>query len=105
MKQPLLEGLYREVERKKEEVSIALSDATHPVFKAHFPSNPLLPGFMHLELIEELFALEIQGIKTAKFKQKVLPNEIITYKKNDNAIKVYNRQNKEVATFSFTLSA
>ena len=95
----LLDGLYTIVEKSSDTGVVALSDANHPVFEAHFPQNPILPGFVHLEIIEELFDIQITGIKKAKYSALVLPSQRVHYLKNDKKI-VVTCQDKEVASFN-----
>ncbi len=45
---------------------ITLSDENHPIFKAHFPSKPILPGFIHFEIVADIFELDITTIKKSK---------------------------------------
>lgn len=84
----LLDGLYEVLKRSETEAIVKLSDASHPVFKAHFPQNPILPGFVHLDIIEDVFDLEITSIKKVKYSALVLPQEELTYLKESNNIKV-----------------
>ena len=95
----LLDGLYSVLESSNDEVSVLLSDASHPVFQAHFPLNPILPGFVHLEIISDVFNLEIKGVKKAKYMELVLPSQKVKYIKNANKI-VATCNNKDVASFS-----
>lgn len=80
-------------------LEIKLADERHSVFQAHFPSNPILPGFVHLEIIEEFFELQLEGIKKAKFSAMVHPSQTLHYIKNGNKIVVTCRD-KEVASFN-----
>ena len=84
----LLDGLYEVLKRSETEAIVKLTDASHPVFKAHFPQNPILPGFVHLDIIEDVFDLEITSIKQVKYSALVLPQEELTYLKESNNIKV-----------------
>jgi len=95
----LLDELYEIKSRSESEGSVVLSDAEHPVFKAHFPNNPILPGFVHLEIITELFDLKIDVIKKAKFSGFVKPLECLQYVKNGNRVRVFCAGN-EVAQFN-----
>ncbi len=76
----LTEGLYEVITQSEEEVVILLSDASHKIFKAHFEGMPLLPGFLQIDIIAEVLNKEIEAITSAKFVQKVLPLEQLTYK-------------------------
>jgi 3-hydroxyacyl-[acyl-carrier-protein] dehydratase len=95
----LLDGLYTIVEKSSQKGTVLLSDASHPIFEAHFPSNPILPGFVHLEIIEELFDIQITGIKKAKYSALVLPSERLDYIKENKKV-VVTCNNKEVASFN-----
>jgi 3-hydroxyacyl-[acyl-carrier-protein] dehydratase len=72
-------GLYRIIDKSEERVEIELSDASHPVFKAHFEGMPLLPGFLQMDIIAEILGEEIDEVTSAKFVHKVLPNERLHY--------------------------
>ena len=95
----LLDGLYTVLDVSEREGNILLSDENHPVFKAHFPSRPILPGFVHLEIISDIFKLEIKGVKKAKFTNLVLPSQTLQYIKNANKITV-TCDTKDVASFN-----
>jgi len=78
---------------------ITLCDETHPVFKAHFPTKPILPGFMNFDIVEKLFDFKITTIKKAKFLKIVTPNQTLTYERNKNSFKV-SCKDEVVASFS-----
>lgn len=95
----MIEGLYKIIEESSSEVVIELSDASHPIFQAHFPGNPILPGFVHLEIISKVFSIEITGVKKAKFTSVVLPQERVVYAKDGQKFKVTGAS-KDIASFS-----
>jgi len=90
----LSEGLYSVIRQSEEEVVVVLSDASHKIFKAHFEGMPLLPGFLQIDIIAEVLEKEILAITSAKFVQKLLPNETLVYRvaptKNGVRIKLSN---------------
>jgi len=94
-----LDGLYSVENLSETEATVLLSDETHPVFKAHFPSQPILPGFVHLEIISNIFKMNIQGVKKAKYMGLVLPSQRVKYIKKSNKIRV-TCNDKDVASFS-----
>lgn len=75
----LSKGLYSVISQSDESVEIILSDASHPIFKAHFEGMPLLPGFLQIDIVAEILGKEIDAISSAKFVQKILPDEKLTY--------------------------
>ena len=75
----LSKGLYRVISQSDESVEIKLTDALHPIFKAHFEGMPLLPGFLQIDMVAEILDKEVDAITSAKFVQKVLPEERLTY--------------------------
>lgn len=81
---------------------IKLSDENHPIFKAHFPKNPILPGFLQIDISQYLFKLDIKKIKKAKFLQIIKPNEILDIKlqKDKNKI-LFFKDEKKVSEFTY----
>ena len=84
----LLDGLYSVISVDETEAKVLLSDENHPVFKAHFPSKPILPGFVHLEIISDVIDTEITGVKKAKYNSLVLPSQTLKYIKNTLSSKI-----------------
>jgi 3-hydroxyacyl-[acyl-carrier-protein] dehydratase len=99
MKNTLIENIYTLISQDDNSALVLLSDETHPIFKAHFPTQPILPGFIHFEIISELFDMDITTIKKAKFLKPVLPNQTLKYEKNGTKFKVIC-EDKEIAGFS-----
>lgn len=99
----LTSGLYRIVKKSEESVEIELSDASHPIFKAHFEGMPLLPGFLQIDIIAEILGREIDEITSAKFVHKVLPKEgllyTITPTKSGVRVKLGNNSNQLCGDF------
>ena len=91
----LTKSLYRVIEKDENSATVLLADASHEVFKAHFEGMPLLPGFLQIDMIAEILDKEIEAINSAKFVQKILPNEqihyVITPSKNGVRVKLYNQ--------------
>ena len=84
----LIKDLYSIDLVSEDKAIITLCDETHPVFKAHFPTNPILPGFMNFDIVEKLFNIKITTIKKAKFLKTIEPNQTITYEREKNRFKV-----------------
>lgn len=102
-----LNSLYSVVsnfEDKKYEVKLA--DESHPIFQAHFPNNPLLPGFCHIEIISDITKHQMLKIKQLKLSLKSLPNELIIYElesksPNKQKVKIKNELGKTIGTFTY----
>jgi len=95
----MFEGLYEVISKSENEAVIKLSDKKHPIFKAHFPMHPVLPGFTHFEIVSNIFNMEITSIKKAKFMAIIKPKEMLRYEKKSNKFRVF-RESEEVASFS-----
>lgn len=95
----LKKDLYTVNYQDEQKSVITLCDKNHPLFKAHFPTMPILPGFMNFDIVESLFDIKITTVKKAKFLKTIEPNQTITYEKNKNNFKVFC-EDEVVASFS-----
>jgi len=82
----LLSGLYTILMQNDEEILIELASKSHPIFKAHFPTHPLLPGFTIIDIVAEILNHKIIYIKQSKFIGQLLPNDklLCRFKHNEN---------------------
>lgn len=85
----ILDRLYKIMYKDSDKVVINLCDAEHPIFKAHFPTEPILPGFIHFEIVEREFNMNIQTIKKAKFTKIIRPMDSLEYIKKNNKFEVF----------------
>ena len=85
----MLDKLYTVIFQDNDKVIIDLCDANHPIFKAHFPSEPILPGFIHFEIVSTLFNIDIQTIKKAKFTKIIRPMDRLEYLRKNNKFEVF----------------
>ncbi len=95
----LTDKLYRVEFKDDTRAVIRLSDENHPLFKAHFPTKPIMPGFINFEIVADVFDMEITTIKKAKFLKIVTPNQILVYERNANKFKVFC-EDEEIANFT-----
>ena len=95
----LIKDLYFLEFKDDTKVIIKLADENHPVFKAHFPTNPIMPGFVNFDIVAEVFDLKITTIKKAKFLKTVKPNQTLIYTRENNKFKVVC-ENEDIASFS-----
>lgn len=75
----LLENLFEILEKSENYYKIQLATKEHPVFKAHFPQNEILPGFMQIDIIANILNHKISSISKAKFLSIIKPKDIIEY--------------------------
>ena len=102
----LSKNLYTHRKLSENSWEVIMADETHPVFKAHFEGNPLLPAFLQIDIFSEILNKKLLSIDKSKFKLPILPNDIIVYKivkKVDNNYKIEIFKN-EVSTTEFKVS-
>lgn len=87
----LSKNLYTVKQIDEESWAVHLTDAAHPVFKAHFEGNPLLPAFLQIDIMGEILEKTLIAIGRCKFKHPILPSDEIVYKvvsKVENTYKI-----------------
>lgn len=85
------------------EIEVLFADKSHEIFKAHFPDNSLLPGFLQIDIISEILSIDVVEVKKAKFLQAILPEDKVTYfvKIKDKTFNVkIEKENKKCSEFS-----
>ncbi|MDO9209109.1 MAG: hypothetical protein Q8R86_00855 [Sulfuricurvum sp.] len=85
----LTNQLYTLIKKEENQALIILGDETHPIFKAHFEGNPLLPAFLQVDIVSEIFGLNITGISRSKFMEPLKPLDevMIRFEKRPSGIK------------------
>lgn len=80
MKSRFLVGdFYSVVSRCTEHLCIKFSTADHIVFKAHFPTYPVVPGFLLIDIFAYEYDVNVLEVVVAQFKNMVTPGEVIIY--------------------------
>ena len=87
----LLIDTVEEIEYGKRAVAKKSVTYAEPYFAAHFPGEPVMPGVLIIEALAQTGAVAIlglegnrgktayfAGINSAKFKQKVVPGDVLT---------------------------
>ena len=69
--------LERTTEKNLEITIIKFASQKHPIFQAHFPSNPLLPAFLLIDILAEIQGDSIQKIVKSKFISPILPHDTV----------------------------
>lgn len=91
-------GLYTVLKQDLEQVTIQLTAENHPIFQAHFPGQPILPGFALIDILSEVLDDTVVYIRYSKFIVHLLPNDIILCKiktdKNRRSIKIFKNTQK-----------
>jgi 3-hydroxyacyl-[acyl-carrier-protein] dehydratase len=97
--------IYNIEDKSADKITIRLTDENDPIFQAHFPNNPLLPGFCHIEILSEILFDEIKKVSLLKLRKKTLPKEVISYnittKENQRKIKILDVNNQLIGTISY----
>lgn len=102
----LSKNLYTYKELSTDSWEVTMADETHPVFKAHFEGNPLLPAFLQIDIMGELLNKKLLSIDKSKFKLPILPNDVIVYKivkkvENNYKVEIYK---DNISTTEFKVS-
>ncbi len=99
--QKLTKDFYSYKKLDEQSWEVKFTDASHPVFKAHFEGNPLVPAFLQIDIFGEMVAKELTKIERCKFKLPILPNDTVIYRvvkavESKYRIKIY-KDEKEVS--------
>ena len=101
----MTKNLYTILSSTPDCVKIQLSKEDHPIFKAHFPNNPILPGFLQIDIISEILEDTITTINKSKFISHISPQDIIEYKiitKSENKkIITIIKDTKKISEFTY----
>lgn len=94
----LLNKLYMIIESGDSEIKVKFANKEHPIFKAHFPKNPILPGFLQIDIIADILNDKITKIKYCKFIQSIYPLDEVIYSiktiDNQKSILVFKNSKK-----------
>lgn len=93
----ILNDFYTLTCQEKTRFCVKLSDASHPIFQAHFPTNPIVPGFVLVDMSAEILGIEIVKIKKAKFLKNIAPLSVLwfEYQSNEKTLKIRVSQNEQ----------
>ena len=93
----ILNDFYTITAHDEPRFCVKLCDASHPIFKAHFPTNPIVPGFILLDLSAEILGVEIVKIKKTKFLKNIAPLSVLWFEvqTNEKVLKIRVTQNEE----------
>lgn len=96
----LTEQLYTHVIQAENRVKIILADESHPVFKAHFEGNPLLPAFLQVDIAAEILGIRVKGITRSKFMEPLLPHDelVLEHEERLGKIRVRWMKNDKMAS-------
>lgn len=90
----LTQNLYFLTSSSSNIYKITLANEEHPVFKAHFPSNPILPGFLQIDIAQKLLNTTFKKIKKAKFLNILRPNDKVQYEIKEKKILIHSNEKK-----------
>ncbi|PRM88230.1 hypothetical protein CJ671_09305 [Aliarcobacter cryaerophilus] len=92
----------------EKEITVLLTNKTHPFFKAHFPNNEILAGFLQIDIVADILKHNIKKINKAKFLSIIKPDDIVKYcisSKDNTSYKIIikNKENKKISEFSYEI--
>jgi len=93
----ILNNFYTLTCKDETRFCVRLSDASHPIFQAHFPTNPIVPGFVLVDMSAEILGIEIVKIKKTKFLKNIAPLSVLwfEYQTNEKTLKIRVSQNEQ----------
>lgn len=91
------DDLYTIINKNEKSIEILLSNEKHPIFCAHFPNMPILPGFLQIDIAQELFNIKIKKIKKTKFLNIIKPNNQIIFSQIKNKILIKDLEDKKIS--------
>lgn len=80
----LLNNLYEIVDHAADVYTVRFR-AEHPIFAAHFPGHPIVPGACLIQIAEELSSqslgqpVRFTALRNLKFRHPVTPDQEVTY--------------------------
>ncbi|MGM0533482.1 MAG: 3-hydroxyacyl-ACP dehydratase [Campylobacterota bacterium] len=95
--------MHKQQQDNNNEYTLAFADASHPVFQAHFPSYPLLPGYLQIDIAAHLLQQEIATIHYAKFSKPIFPRDEVVFVIKEKAKRFFvttYKDNSKCAEFS-----
>ena len=96
--------IYHIIAVEEERVELKLAGENHPLFRAHFPGNPILPGFAQIEIIAKIRQDEVVRVSHGKFISHLFPNDTIIYhiRQEDGITKIkVTRDGKKVSEIRY----
>jgi len=93
----ILNNFYTLTCKDETRFCVRLSDASHPIFQAHFPTNPIVPGFVLVDMSAEILGIEIVKIKKTKFLKNIAPLSVLWFdtQTNEKTLKIRVSQNEQ----------
>ena len=96
----LLDNLYTLLETTQNSYKIQICNEHHPVFKAHFPTMPILPAFLQIDIAQELLNTSFIKLKKSKFINPVKPNTILDYTYQNNKV-IIKSNSLKISEFTY----
>lgn len=91
-----IKDLFQIIETNDYIFKLQFANSTHFVFKSHFPTNHILPGFLQIDIAQILYKKKFKKIKKVKFINIIKPEDIIEYRHDPikNKIIIFKQTNK-----------
>ncbi len=75
----MIDDFYTILDQNSTQITVRFSDKRHQLFLAHFPANPIVAGFLQLEIIANILNHKIKKINYIKFLKTIKPLDIVVY--------------------------
>lgn len=93
----ILTDFYTLIYQKETSFRIIFANENHPIFKAHFPTNAIVPGFILLDISAEVLGIEVIKIIKVKFLKNIAPLSALWFDihTHEKKLKIRVTQNKQ----------
>lgn len=91
----MFDNFYTLLNKEKDFFEVKLACDNHEIFKAHFPGNPIVPGFVLFEICSCVRKDEIKKITKAKFFEVISPESILYFYFEEEGKKVNIKVQKD----------
>jgi 3-hydroxymyristoyl/3-hydroxydecanoyl-(acyl carrier protein) dehydratase len=74
-----MKDFYTILDQTPTKISIKFASKKHKLFLAHFHNNPIVAGFLQLDILTQILKHNIKKIIYIKFLQSLKPLDIVVY--------------------------
>ncbi len=94
-----MKDFYNILDQTPTQITIQFSAKKHKLFAAHFPRNPIVAGFLQLDILANILNHDIKKIIHIKFLQTLRPLDIVVYHiKESNGETIFEIKKHNITT-------